>query len=107
MIAGESLRHTGKLLTLHLAEQLADLAGAQNTPEFFVPVSDVIADREQLGRLGHIDTASNRKLLRRDREVEARVAVPAAAMVKARRNVRFVRRLILAETRIPVNAVDR
>src|SRR4051794_32941974 len=108
MIRYVALRHARRFLTLHLAKQLPHRLRPQDLPQLFVVLRDMTPDRSQHRRIGHVDPAAHRHLLIGYRAVESAAAVPRpAAAGETRRDMILVRRLILTESRIAIDAIDR
>ena len=104
---GESLRHARKLLALHPAEQPPHGGQPGDPAKLLVMLRDVVADCQQRLGLRHVHAAADRDLLVRDGEV---IAGPAFSglprRAKAGRDVVLVGRLVLAEARVAIDAVD-
>src|ERR1017187_1280298 len=103
----EAFRNTRQLLALDFSQQLPHRPRSQDLAEFGGVFGNVPADFEQHRRLRHVHPAAPRDLFGRNLQVIAAVLMrPGAAAVKAGGYVGLVRRLILAEARVAVDAVD-
>src|SRR5439155_22081733 len=108
MVRREALRHASEPIAVDLSEKPLDAARGSDPAELLVVLGQIAANRPQVFRSRHVDAAPHLNLVRRHAEIVAAPAVFLQAPArKDGRDVGLVGSLILAETGVAVNAIDR
>src|SRR5881409_2802937 len=107
MIRRKALWRTRQPLSFQAAKKSLEFFLAEDSPQLLVMIRNVVANREDLLRPRHIDSARDQDLLGGDMKVKTCRRVPGnSARVERGRNPDLVRRLVGAESDVAVYAID-
>src|SRR5437016_5949710 len=103
MVGLEALGHPGEPLAPQVSKQPADIARGEDAAKHLMMLAEVAADRPQALRQGHVHTAADLNLFRRNTEVVASTAMFFQITPREdRRDVRLIRGLVVAEACVAV-----
>ena len=107
MRRGKALGDARELIPLQFSQRAAHSGSGQNFAELLVVLGDVPTDFEEYLRLRHVYSSTDRDFLVRDVHVVAPILVRTRATTeKTGSDVVFVRRLVLAEAGIAIDAIN-